>query len=660
MRGRLTDHRSDIFTFGAILYEMLSGRRAFQGESTVETMNAILKEDPPELTNANPGLERLVRHCLEKTPEARFQSARDLAFALDALSTPSAAPVSPVLALQRRRWRPFAATVTVLALLAAAFLIGGRTGNPSPPSFQRLTFRRGTIHSARFAPEGRTIVYGGAWEGQRVDLFSARPDSSESRSLGMPNSDILSISPSGEMAMLQNARVLQIVEVGTLAQAPLGGGAARAILQDVLLADWFPDGTTLAVIHRAGSRIRVEAPAGNVLYESPDIIGAFRISPKGDRMALAERPGFGANWSIVVLDRDGKNRKLLTSAFSGDNVSLAWSPSGDEIWFGTGMGGGTTLQAVNLAGRVRPLARAPVPMRILDVGRDGRALVARSQWRVGTLGLPLGETRERDLSWLDASETDDTSPDGKTLLLTEYGEGGGIDRWAVYLRKTDGSPAVRLGEGQAWALSPDGKRALAMIRSSPPQLVLWPTGPWESIKLPNDRIRDYSSAACLPDGKRILFIGAEAGRGYRGYLQSIDGGPPRPITQEGILGWISGKILSPDGKWFYAGSPELKATLYPIEGGEPRPIPGLEALDEPVGWTPDGHSLYVLRGQRPPVSVDLVDLDTGKRRAWKQLSPSDPAGISNIYVVYITADGKSYFYTYIRDLSDLYLVEGLR
>ncbi|MBI3667393.1 MAG: serine/threonine protein kinase [Acidobacteria bacterium] len=320
VRGQRADHRADIFTFGAILYEMLTGKRAFRGESAVETMNAILKEEPLETQAGMPvPLEHIVRHCLEKTPEQRFQSARDLAFDLEALSTLSTTLAPATLKQPPRRWLRPLAGLALLAIIAGVFFIGRRTATSAVPSFQRLTFRRGTVRSGRFAPEGRTIVYSASWEGKPAELFSARPDSPESRSLGFEQADVQAISSAGEMALLLKPQSLfgWSGYKGTLARAPLAGGAPREVLADAQTADWAPDGAALAVVRAVGERNRVEFPIGKVLYETADNILAMRISPRGDLVALAEHPpGFGTKGSVSVLDLKGNKR--LVGVFAKD------------------------------------------------------------------------------------------------------------------------------------------------------------------------------------------------------------------------------------------------------------------------------------------------------------------------------------------------------
>src|SRR5437588_2921963 len=212
VRGQTADHRSDLFSFGAILYEMLSGRRAFHRDSSVETMSAILKEDPPELTETNrsmpPAMERIVRHCLEKNREERFQSAHDVAFALQSLSGSASQPVAIADKRPTRNGTRVAAIAVVsLVAVCGAFLAGWSLKKTPSPTFTPLTFRRGTVTAARFAPDGQNVIYSAAWEGSpHPELFSTQTEGVLSRPLDISDSDVLSISPRGEVALLQHWR----------------------------------------------------------------------------------------------------------------------------------------------------------------------------------------------------------------------------------------------------------------------------------------------------------------------------------------------------------------------------------------------------------------------------------------------------------------------
>jgi serine/threonine protein kinase len=691
VRAHQVDHRTDIFSFGAILYEMLTGRRAFQGSSHAETLTLILHEDPPELSDTgrefNPALRHIVNHCLEKNAEQRFQSARDLAFDLQMISgltdsvslssmnalaarasanaqTADALPARPTDDSARikrtRRWPLLALAALLLAVaVPASFFLGKRAGASPLPTYRQLTFRRGTIWSARFAPDGESVVYSATWNGTPSEIYSTRPESPESRSLELTGADVLAVSSTGELALLLNRQYLGwFISRGTLARMPLGGGTPREIIEDVQQADWSPDGTNLAVVRYVGGRNRLEYPIGKVLYETAGYISHPHISPDGARVAFYDHQVQWDNRGFVaVVDREGHKQNV--SGEWGTAEGLAWSPKGDEIWFTATKGGeALALYAVTLAGEERAVARAPVSLMLHDISRQGNVLLSADNQLTSIMALPPGAKLERDLSWLDWVGVNDLSADGRTFIFTQFGEGSGMN-YAVYLRKTDGSPAVRLGDGQAWGLSPDGKWVLAIL-NTPSQVVLLQTGAGEPKQLARGPIERYGFGAnWMPDGKRVIFIAREPGRGMRCYIQEIEGdSPPRAVTPEGI----TGRLVSPDGKLLIASDSTGKQSLYTLEGDAQQtlPINGLEEGDDVIGWNADGHSLYLFRRGEMPVRIFRLDLSNGHKEAWREVSPADPAGILAPPRIYLTPDGKSYVYQLARYLSDLYFVEGLK
>jgi serine/threonine protein kinase/Tol biopolymer transport system component len=667
VRGHAADARSDIFSFGAVLYEMLSGARAFKGDSAVETMNAILTRDPPELTAASlalpPPLERLVQHCLEKKPERRFQSARDLAFDLETLASASSPsrPHAPAVASARRR--SLAIPALGAAMLAGGILLGRTVLKPSVPlpSFRQLTFRLGSVFSARFAPDGTTIAYSAAWDGNPVETFSVRVDSPESRPLGVPSTQVLSVSSKGEMALLVGARLLQHVQfTGTLSRAPLGGGAPREIHENVVEADWNADGSQLAVVRDAGGTQRLELPPGKTLYETTGWISHPRVSPRGDRVAFLDHPTpFDDRGSVVVVDPKGA-RETLSKGWEALE-GLAWSPSGREVWFsGAKSGTAFAIYAATLSGELRTIQRAAGGVMLLDLGKNGQALVVQGANRHWVLGRTRGETKERNLAWLDNSEPEDLSADGSTLLFSEFSEAMGPN-YAVCIRKMDGSPAVRLGEGQAVALSPDGRRALS-VHPDTGQLELLPTGAGEVRKIDAAGVASSMSGGFLPDGKRIVFFGAETGRPPRLYLLDLGGGKPRAFTPDGTRPSLGHGVapISPDGKLVAARAADGTDFLFPVDGGDARAIPGLLPGDRIVRFNADGTALYVCAKGELPARLFTVDLATGRREPWKELGPEDRAGALQVYGICLTADGTSYAYGASRQTSDLFVVDGLK
>ena len=667
VKGLDLDPRSDLFSFGAILYEMLSGRWAFQRETAAESMNAILHEDPSQLAPPDPDLPpaaaRVVQHCLEKDRDRRYQSACDLAFGIEALLDPTAISAAAVPAIAHATpklvWP--AAALVALAAATAGFWIAKSTLRQTPLSFERLTFRYGTIWSARFVPGRSEVVYSAAWEGNPIELFWTRPGSVESRSLGLTGADVLALSPSSEMALLfkRGPPIEWGWKLGTLARASVDGGFPRESLDGVALADWAPHASDPSVVRMLGDKSQIESPIGKVVYETANRIGAFRISLNGDRIAVAERPsGLGSGWTLATLDQNGK-KTILSSGWTGDFIDLAWSPAGDEIWFDTRQGGDGAIHAISAAGRDRVLAKTGSVLQLFDVARDGRALVGAVHWRSGIRGVPPGETEERDLSWLDASEVDDVAFDGKALLITEYGEGGGAGRGSVYLRRLEDGSAVRLGDGQGFAISPDAKWAVALRHSSHPQLVLLPIRAGNPKFLNDPQITDYTGADWLPDGNRIVFSGTESGHGPRCYIQGIDGGEARAVTPEGVSLRLGQRAVSPDGQWVIATGLDGNVALYPISGGSVRPIVGLKPWDVPIRWSYDERSLLVFRKLESPPKIYSIDL-AGTNTVWKTVTPPDLAGITDVWGAHVGPDEKSYFYSYVRNTADLQLVVGLR
>jgi hypothetical protein len=297
-------------------------------------------------------------------------------------------------------------------------------------------------------------------------------------------------------------------------------------------------------------------------------------------------------------------------------------------------------------------------MLLQDIARDGRVLFVESNARLGFLGLLPGETKERDLSGLEWSYGPILSADGKTAVFTEQGQAGGPG-YSVYMRKMDGSSPVRLGEGAALAISPDGKWVLtALIRSTPSQIVLLPTGAGEPRTFPKDQIEHVSGpfGDFLPDGKRIVFAGHEPGRQARTFAQDLAGGAAKPITPEGAVA----RLLSPDGASLVIQSPEGVA-LTPLEGGPSRPTPGLKPDDRPLRFTADGRFLFLRTPAREfPARLFRLDLSTGRREVWKELLPGDPAGITTLSPAAVSQDGNTVLFNYGRSLADLYLAEGLK
>jgi Tol biopolymer transport system component len=665
VQGKPADARSDIFSFGAVLYEMLAGRRAFQGDTAADTMHAILREDPHDLDEAAkglpPALGRIVAHCLEKSPDQRFQSARDIAFHLESVSTLSSGArsgaVPPVRSANRRRVATYVALVGAGALAGA--LVAGAFWKAPPtesPTYRRVTFDRGVVTAARFAPDGQTIVYSAGWRGEPNEIYTARLDSRESRPLGLGHAVLEAVSSASELAIALD--VDGIYRGATLGRVPLAGGAARASVENVIFADWLPSGADLAVVRLSGTEQWVEFPVGHVVYRTNDGITHLRVSPAGDWVAFAEHPAATAygGGTLVALDRAG-TKKVLSKPWT-DIYGLAWRPDGREVWFTAADGTDyKALHAATLDGGERLVTRMLGQVDLQDISRDGRVLVSQNDFRSEMIARPSGASTDRTLTWLGLSQVADLAADSSRVLFTELQPGGGSGQF-VYLRPTDGSPAIRLGEGQALALSPDGKWALT-LSSFGTRLVALPTGAGE----PRDLTRtgfDYSryfprSGAWFPDSRRVMFSAWQNGV-LRTFVQDIAGGEPRALGPPSV----AGAFASPDGRHICAGPLGGPASIYGLDAGDPTPIKGLETGDYPIRWSQDGRSLICRRQQGLVTEVSAIEIATGRRVPLWHLAAVDPAGADTINLLAVTPDGKSYAYSYFRNISDLYVVDGLK
>ncbi len=684
VRGASTDHRSDIFSFGVILYEMLSGARAFQAESQVETMNAILHADPPELAPEvaaaiPPALLTIVRRCLEKKLEQRFQSAADLAFALRSISgttvvsgVQAALPAHAVPEKKGNRWIwPVAAVTAGAALLAGGFYLRDRTLHREPPSFQRLTFRRGLIRNARFTPDGKSVVYTASWEGAKSHTFLSIPGDPESRDLNLPeDSLLLAVSSNSEIAFLEPPFSSEDGS-GTLSRGSLSGGQMRPQLDGVTVADWSPDGQSLAVIRNTNGKWRLEYPIGKAVYLGTGKYPYFaiRISPDNKRIAYAAFAGNGSQVGIGVIDLpDGKPRIL--GVVSGQTViidapALSWSPDGSEILFRSfNPDEWGTLNAIDMKGHERVVHRFPGHANIFDIARDSRALLRTESTELGILAKGPGDKAERDLSVLESGILEGISDDGSVIAVSVTGEAGG-PKGSIYTRKLDGSAPVRVGEGHAYILSPDGKwiSGFTVVEGNKRQFRLLPTGAGEERPLSIPGLTFSVPFGWVADEQYIL-VGLEKGKEYpqswRCFFWDARTNAVRPVCPEGIPDDMM--YVSPDRKWVLSQVPGGGSfALYPIAGGDPKPVPGFNPKKEyTTGWRSDSQSVYVMgnTGPGPWFNAESLNVFTGKRTPFVEVHPSRP--VDEVEYLRITPDGRAYAYNYNIRLSDLYVASDLR
>ena len=668
-RGKAVDKRSDIFSYGCVLYELLTGAGPFLGETATDSMGAILHREPDWKLlppGTPPALTRLLRRCLAKDKANRLHDIADARLELESigsdLSDASGAAPSPALHARaaRLRTRERAAWLLLLmlalAVAAGSWLAGGRSKPTPAPKFRQVNVHREIVFRSRFAPDGKTVVFCSARQGNTPDIYIARPEAAIPESLGMQGSKLLSVSSQAELAVLTSAKFMyHSVFMGTLARMPMAGGAPRQLLESVHDADWTPDGSQLAIIREVGGKDRIEFPIGKVLCETSGMFSDLRFSPKGDRIAFFEHP----NWlddrgSVNVVDLAGK-LTVIADGYSTEE-GLAWSADGSAVLFSaSGAGLDYAILAAGDEAPARVVYQIPGGVLIQDVAREGGWLLNQQTWGFGMAVHTEGQARDKDLTWLGFTNAGAISADGKLVAFDEEGNGMG-NYYTACIRGTDGSPVVRLGDGQVRDLSHDAKWVLATVYSTPQKLIAYPTGPGEPVVLDRGEVETYTRALWFRDGKRILFGGAAAGKGVRFYVQDFKGGPPRAVTPELTLKGSFRGVLSADDTSILTLGAGDQWVIYPLDGGPPRTVTGLQPEDAVQHWNDDG-TVLVTRDVPVPCKVERVNLQTGKREPFVTLTPNDSAGVTDMSPVGFTDDLKSCLYGYTAILSRLYVME---
>jgi len=661
VRGKEVDARTDIFAFGAILYEMLSGQRAFKGESSIETMNAILKDDPPELdTNKlelSPGLERIVRRCLEKEPTRRFHSARDVGFALEAISGTSSSSVVSRRSLPPERprwmWAAVLALVAVAAVLAAYFL-GKKNVSSSTASYRQLTFEPGYAGPARFTRDGNTVVYSASWNGGARQLYAQRSNSVQATPLNL-DADVLGIADNGDMAVILKRRFLATwLQRGTLARLPLEGGAPRPILEEVYEADITRDGKEFAVVRRDRGKQRLEFPIGKVLFETSGWITDVRISPDGTQVAFMDHSVLPDDRGAVALvDRQGSVKRLTPYYATGR--SLCWTPDGKEVWYTASLEGEDPgMYAVTVTGKRRTVLRSPTELIVEDISGAGKVLLESVRFQIEMGVKRSDENRARDL--YTGVDMGSLSPDGQWIVFNRY---QGTD-YQAYVKKADGVGAVKLGDGYGAGITWDGSTVAAAQDSQLHKLYLYPTGAGEQRVID---LGDLSAAfgtwendlTFSRDGRWAVFSAFDLQQQIRDYLLDMRDGKVRPVTP---VGTRAGK-LSPDATRIVTLDVAAeKYVLVDVASGKVSEIPGLEKDDEVVGWNLDGRMVNVWN-QDLPARISQVDVTSGRRQLVQTVEPM--AMLGSMYARMVTsADGKTAAYRHRRGLYAIYIAEGLQ
>jgi serine/threonine protein kinase/dipeptidyl aminopeptidase/acylaminoacyl peptidase len=672
VRGEAVDNRSDIFALGAILYEMIAGQRAFRGDSSVEVMTAILKQEPPELSESNTnvplGLQRIVNRCLEKKPEARFQSASDLAFALDSLSnsgSTTSGGLRPLKDVEGKRSRVLL-PVWLLAALAVGVLTTYFLYQPkvTHPEFTQISFTSAYLRHARFAPDGRTVVYDSTTNGQPTQLYSTRTDTIEAQLLNVPAS-LLNISPTGELAVtLDTIFDPKYTPTGRLARVPLGGGSTRELLDAVTDADWAPDGSGLAVSRHVGHHFRLEFPLGKTLYQNDGYISDVSFSPAGDQIAFINHAIYGDDRGTVeVVDLQG-NRKVLTREFSSVQ-GLAWPPKGRQVWFtGSVNTEPNALRAVSLDGKERILLSSPVKLKLQDISKDGSVLLSVEDYRDQQLLSETAGGKVRDISSFPFQITNAFSADGKSLLLNTYVTGANSD-YNLYTQRTDGSAPAMIGQGVGLTFSFDGKWVLAIDPLNLKHMRVIPTGVGEARTLESPAGTQYNGAAWMPDGRHILVLVNAQGQPPATYLQDVQTGAAQKFGSDGRYLWSIGEqglgSVSPDGKSFITTDGENHFWAQPTDGSAPTAIKGLSPGDLPLEWHGGSQNIFFERMTGTDTS-EIYDLNlaTGQSKVWSRFIPSDKLAMVALRHPIITQDGAQVLYVVQRIFSTLFVASGIQ
>jgi len=671
VRSETVDARADLFSFGVVLFELLTGKRAFARNTASDTMAAILRDDPPELEgNSRPiplALRRIIDHCLEKAPSRRFQDARDVAFALESLSSSEAtAPITAPFAPQNRRaTRAWAliASVAMLGAVLAGWLVRG--GPQAPPTFLPLTHERGTLSAARFIPNSSEVIYSARWGVQPELWFTRKLEQPGGQTVPGGQGPILSVTREGEVLALAEAYLTHGQLSGRLFSLPVVGGGPRDWAESVWGCDQGErSGDMACILGSYGAEIRIEWPLGHPIYRCLNTLRSPRI--RGDQLAVfQEKQGNVEEGVLLLIDRKGQVRELSTlKGFTG----LAWGPRAGEIWVSTYQRGESRLLALDLAGRTRVLLHHAGRLEVQDVDARGRVLAALHTYQRHTFAHLDGESPDRDLGWLDAQATMGMTSDAKTVLLANLGEWSTTEG-SLYLRSLRGGPAQRLGSGGSSqpTLSPNGMWVGSFTHEPEFSLVVTPTGRGVARKVPMPGMKDGDISANVYNDGRQVFVWGSLNRGaFAGFSFDLASGVLRKVTRDGLSPFLFESPCSPDGQWLalidgnkLADGANPIVILHPDGTGE-RIYTWLKVGEAISGWGADSASLIVWDRNRLPAVVERLDLATGRRTRMAQITPPDPAGVPGIQGVFLSPTGTGYAYNFVRRLSQLYTIEGLK
>ncbi|HEV7554294.1 MAG TPA: protein kinase [Kofleriaceae bacterium] len=640
-RGEPADARSDLFAVGAIIYELMTGKRAFGGATFAERLSGVLRDTPAPITDGTIG--PIVMRCLDKDPRKRFQSANDLAWVLD--EHLAGAPATRRNGISRRAFVLGAAATGIGGVLLGRMLAPSR-GKSFVPEYRQLTFRQGRVASARFTRDGGSILYCAAWEEHPISIFTTRLGGGGTRALPLPPAQLLAVSSRGELAISLDHRFIQgFHQRGHLALAPLEGGEPHSLGIDVQDAEFTPDGAELAIVRRAGDRFRLELPIGRVLFEA-GWIAHPRISPDGELVACTVHDSpWDDRGELVVIPRAGGAARTIAAGWSSID-GVAWSGDGRALWISASReGGNNSVWTMSRDGRDRSLVPSVGRLRVHDVAADGRLAVTQLSGRLRMMVKAPGATDEVDLALSDVSVVGDISADGRTIVFAEFGDVDTAN--GAYLRPTDGGPALRLGAGIPIDLADDGRGVLAWTYDDALGIAVFPVpeGQPRPLKFPTlTKLRWLRWCS----GNRIVVAGSAKDRPARLWRVDADQSVTA-ISDEGIVGFI---VVSPDGRSLALITND-RLLVIDVDGRAPvRTVPAVFTDEAVCGWSADGTEVFVQTAS-PPVELRRVNIATAASTHVATISPPR-LGLRGVHQLAVSRDGGAYAYSYGQELSRLH------
>ena len=670
-RGESATAASDQFSLGCILYEMLTGQRAFGGASTAETLSAILRDEPRPIAEANPRVPApirwIVERCLAKSPRDRYVSTRDLARDLhDFHDHPSEAQVG-VAATSRGGWRrhlpKIAAAAAFVLLGGASALYFARSTHPRPePDFRRLSFRRGVVWRALFVPNSDNVLYTASWEGTPTRSYLTIPESAgNDRSLeSEPQLPMAFLSDGSQALVLVGPSRAAINAQGTLAWWPALGGKARPIVQNAGWSDWSESARLLAVVRDTGpERVldvrRADGALERTVFRTVGAMSYVRFSPDGTRIAFIHHPSrYDDAGEVRIAETARASSRALTPRFERA-AGLDWNERSGDVWFTASRANlySSTLWRVNVSGALAEIQPLPDFFALQDVSRSGTGCLLISSASGTAMFARQPKLPPKDLTWLGFSQVSDLSADGRSVLFVDGG--ATAKSYGTWSRSLDGGEAVRLGSATSGKFSPDEHSIIALTPQSagPEQLVLVPVGPGETRQLTFSNASHAMPSFAGP--KTILFVRSHAGTSEVWTIQT-DGTGARSLGAEGC----DMPSPSPSGRSFVcrAGVAKNALYVYPMEKGAGRKLYEVPDRNTFVAarWNGTGDRIFAVTDDLRLLTVDAA---TGRTVAEEAVDLGGAVGSDSLIAAAMSPDATVQVYSFERFSSGLYLAYGL-